>query len=308
VLTGPVSALRPRIDGFERHLRDERRLSPHTVKAYRRDLERLAAALEAQGVDAWGAVRPVQVRAHVAQRHRDGASGRTLARELSALRAFFRHLQLEGVVVADPAAGVSAPRAPRVLPRTLDADAACALMDAGVDAADPLCVRDAAMLELFYSSGLRLSELVALDLSRLDLAQGMVQVEGKGRKVRRIPVGSRARAALERWLAARRSVAGPGETAVFVGRRGRRLSVRGVQQRVAQRARAAGLGVRLHPHMLRHSFASHLLESSGDLRAVQELLGHADIATTQVYTHLDFQHLARVYDRAHPRAGRRRGS
>jgi integrase/recombinase XerC len=303
-----VSSLRSRIDGFERHLRDERRLSAHTVRAYRRDLERLAAALDEQGVGAWTQVRPAQVRAHLARRHRDGAGGRTLARELSALRAFFRHLQVEGVLTVDPAAGISAPRAPRVLPRTLDADAACALLEDDADGADPLSLRDSAMLELFYSSGLRLSELVALDLSRLDLAEGMVQVEGKGRKTRRVPVGSTARAALERWLVARRDVAGPGETAVFVGRRGRRLSARAVQQRVAQRARAVGLGVRLHPHMLRHSFASHLLESSGDLRAVQELLGHADIATTQVYTHLDFQHLARVYDRAHPRARRRRVS
>ena len=296
-------ALERWIDGFERVLRDERRLSPHTVRAYRRDLERLVSRLEAQGVNAWREVTPALLRGHVARRHRDGVGGRTIARELSALRAFFRHLQAEGVLANDPARGVSAPRAPRHLPRTLDADATAALMDAPAD--EPLAVRDAAMLELFYSSGLRLAELVSLDLSRLDLDDGVVQVEGKGRKVRRVPVGRKAREALLRWLAVRRGLAGPGESAVFVGQRGRRLSERAVQLRVSRRARESGLGVHLHPHMLRHSFASHLLESSGDLRAVQELLGHADIATTQVYTHLDFQHLARVYDKAHPRARRR---
>ncbi len=298
----PPDGLTRRIDSFERSLRDERRLSAHTVNAYRRDLERLARWLADQGVTGWRAVTPAQVRAHVARRHREGAGGRTLARELSAMRSFFRHLQSEGAAVSNPAEGVSAPRAPRKLPRTLDTDAAAALMECGGDGA--LDVRDTAIVELMYSSGLRLAELVGLDLTRLDLDEGVVQVEGKGRKSRRVPVGRKARDALARWLPVRRALAGPGEMAVFVGRRGRRLSGRAVQLRLERRARRAA-GTRVHPHMLRHTFASHLLESSGDLRAVQELLGHADIATTQVYTHLDFQHLARVYDAAHPRARRR---
>ena len=295
------------LDDFEHHLRDERRLSRHTVAAYRRDVQRLREALEERGGSHWREITPADVRGHVARRHRQGAGGRTLARELSALRAFFRHLCEAGVLPADPARGVSAPRSPRRLPRTLDADAVGALLDtaASVPSDDALAVRDSAMLELFYSSGLRLAELAGLDLVGLDLDEGVVQVEGKGRKVRRVPVGRKAREALRRWLRVRRALSGPGEQALFLGRAGRRLSHRSVQLRLARAAREAGLPQHLHPHMLRHSFASHLLESSGDLRAVQELLGHADIATTQVYTHLDFQHLARVYDRAHPRARRR---
>jgi len=298
---GPLDAW---MASFERCARDERRLSAHTVQAYRRDLRRFAEELRARGVAAWTSVTPAMVRGFVARRHREGIGARSLARELSSLRGFFRHLQAECVMPNNPAESVSAPRAARRLPRALDVDATAALMAVAGD--DPLVVRDTAMLELFYSSGLRLAELVGLDLSRLDLSEGVVQVEGKGRKTRRVPVGRKAREALELWLQARRGLAGPGETAVFVGQRGRRLSARAVQLRLQHRARAMACGVSLHPHMLRHSFASHLLESSGDLRAVQELLGHADIATTQVYTHLDFQHLAKVYDRAHPRAHRRR--
>ena len=300
------SPLDPWVDSFERCLRDERRLSPHTVAAYRRDLSRLVDQMRKREVTHWSAVTPAMVRAHVAGRHRAGLAPRSLARELSSLRAFFRHLQAEGVMADNPAQGVSAPRAPKRLPRALDVDATAALME--TQGEDALALRDTAMLELFYSSGLRLGELVALDLSRLDLSEGLVQVQGKGRKTRRVPVGRKAREALLLWLEARRALAGPGETAVFVSQRGRRLSARAVQLRVQQRARSAAPGTGLHPHMLRHSFASHLLESSGDLRAVQELLGHADIATTQVYTHLDFQHLSKVYDRAHPRARRWRSS
>lgn len=298
-----VAALDAWLDSFERHMRDERRVSAHTLSAYRRDLQRFSAFLRAGGGTSWREVGAAQVRAHIAHRHREGVGGRTLARELCAVRAFFRHLQVEGIATTNPALGISAPRAVRRLPRTLDADATAALMHA--ENGDALAVRDTAMLELFYSSGLRLGELVALDLTRLDLSEGVVQVEGKGRKVRRVPVGRKAREALALWLQVRRALAGPGESAVFVGQRGRRLSARAVQLRIGQRARSNGLGVHLHPHMLRHCFASHLLESSGDLRAVQDLLGHADIATTQVYTHLDFQHLAKVYDQAHPRARRR---
>ena len=295
----------PWLDSFERYLCHERRLSVHTVSAYRRDLRRLAEFLAQRHVGQWSEVSTAQIRAHIAARHRAGAGGRTLARELSSIRSFFRHLQNEQVCVNNPAQIVSAPRSPKKLPRALDTDAAAALMKTDDD--DPLAVRDTAMLELFYSSGLRLAELVTLELNDLDLVDGVVLVRhGKGDRSRRVPVGRKAREALSAWLIERRALSGPAEPRVFVGRRGRGLSARSVQLRLARRAQRNGAGVHLHPHMLRHSFASHLLESSGDLRAVQELLGHADIATTQVYTHLNFQHLAKVYDHAHPRARRRR--
>ncbi len=274
------------------------------MAGYRRDLVRVALALQAEGVQSWSEVKPSQLRAYVSRRHRQGAGGRTLSRELCSIRAMYRYLGRSGEATGNPALGVSAPRTPAKLPRILDVDAAAAVMDR--DEPGLLGLRDTAMLELFYSCGLRLSELVGLDVVRLDLADGMVEVAGKGGRSRRVPVGRKAREALKRWLLRRREVAAAGETAVFVGRGGRRLGARAVQARIARRARCGSLGVHLHPHMLRHSFASHLLESSGDLRAVQELLGHADISTTQVYTHLDFQHLARVYDRAHPRARRRK--
>ena len=292
------------LDSFERHLRDERRLSAHTVMAYRRDVHRLAEFLADAPVNNWAEVSTAQIRTHLAARHRAGAGGRTLARELSSMRAFFRHLQNEQLCTNNPAQAVSAPRAPKKLPRTLDTDATAAMMNTDDEGA--LAVRDTAMLELFYSSGLRLGELVALEVHDLDLSDAVVLVRhGKGDKSRRVPVGRKAREALALWLRVRRTMTGSAESRVFVGQRGRPLSARSVQLRLARRAQRNGSGAHLHPHMLRHSFASHLLESSGDLRAVQELLGHADIATTQVYTHLDFQHLAKVYDRAHPRARRR---
>lgn len=292
------------LDSFERHLRGSRRLSEHTVTAYRRDVRRFIDTLSEHPIASWSDVSATLIRTHIATRHRVGASGRTLARELSSIRAFFRHLQSEGVCSNNPAQSVSAPRAPKKLPRSLDADATAALMDTRDDG--PLEVRDTAMFELFYSSGLRLSELVALELADLDLRDAIVLVRhGKGGKSRRVPVGRKAREALRSWLTVRRSIAAAAQTRVFVGQRGRGLSARSVQLRLARRAQLNGGGVHVHPHMLRHSFASHMLESSGDLRAVQELLGHADISTTQVYTHLDFQHLAKVYDRTHPRARRR---
>ena len=292
------------IDAYIRRLRDERRLSPHTLSNYQRDLRRSAEVLGHEGIEGWDQVQTHQVRAHLARRHRQGAGGRSLQRDLSALRGLFRFLNDALITSSNPAQGVRAPRAPRKLPKTVDADRLAALLE--TDSSDPLELRDSAMLELLYSSGLRLAELVDLDVQRLDLHEGMAEVTGKGRKTRRVPVGSKARAALRAWFSVRSQLAARGESAVFVSRRGQRLSARSVQARVARRARLKGLGSRLHPHMLRHSFASHMLESSGDLRAVQELLGHADISTTQVYTHLDFQHLAKVYDQAHPRARRNR--
>ena len=279
-------------------------MSPHTVSAYCRDVRRLCEFLADTSVATWSEVSTAQVRAHVAARHRIGTSGRSLGRELSSIRAFFRHLQSEQCCTNNPAQSLSAPRTPKKLPSTLDADAAAALMN--TDDEGPLAVRDTAMLELFYSSGLRLGELVALELRDLDLNDAVVVVRhGKGDKSRRVPVGRMACKALSAWLCVRSSLTEPAQQRIFVGQRGRPLSARAVQLRLARRAQRNGGGIHLHPHMLRHSFASHLLESSGDLRAVQELLGHADISTTQVYTHLDFQHLAKVYDRAHPRARRR---
>jgi len=293
------------ISRFIAHLQTERRLSPHTCKAYGRDLAAFAAHLSKQGLAGFADVRAGDVRGFAAARHRAGLAGRSVQRELSAVRALFEYLVREGEVDHNPGSGIAAPRSARKLPEVLDADAIAALLD--VDDEQPLVVRDRAILELTYSSGLRLAELVGLDLVDLDLVDGLVAVTGKGSKRRIVPVGRQARAALSCWLEVRAGLAPPDQTAVFVGQGGRRLGARAVQTRFRRWALARGIGRNIHPHMLRHSFASHLLESSGDLRAVQELLGHADISTTQVYTHLDFQHLARVYDAAHPRARRRRG-
>lgn len=292
------------IADFLRHLQAERRYSPHTVAAYARDLAAFAEDLQAEGIEHWTAVRPHQVRTLIARQHRRGLSGRSLRRRLSALRRFYQYLLREGRVANNPALDVSAPKSERRLPEILDVDQAGRLL--AVQADDVLALRDQAIMELLYSSGLRLSELVALDLEDLDLADGQLRVTGKGRKIRDLPVGRAAREALRRWLQARAQLAPPGIRALFVSRRGTRLSARSVQSRLRLWAQLQGLDRPVHPHMLRHSFASHLLESSGDLRAVQELLGHADISTTQIYTHLDFQHLAKVYDAAHPRARRRR--
>ncbi len=291
------------LEEFFRHLGDERRLSPHTLVHYRRDLVQCVAYCESAGVESWDKLTTAEVRGWVAALHRHGLSGKSIQRALSALRSFYRYLLREQAVSRNPAAGVTAPRSARRLPRTLTADQAARLL--ALDARDPLMLRDRALLELLYSSGLRLSEAVNLDLAELDLAGGMVRVTGKGRKVRDVPVGAKARAALREWLAARHELAGAEQTAVFVTRNGKRLGARAMQTRLHLWAARQGMEVPVHPHVLRHSFASHVLESSGDLRAVQELLGHANISTTQIYTHLDFQHLANVYDKAHPRARRK---
>jgi integrase/recombinase XerC len=298
-------ALAGGVTRFLRSLRDERRLSPHTVSAYARDLESLVAYCDAQGITAWDGLDPQHVRNLAAQCHRRGLAPRSVQRRLSAVRSLFRYLRSEGELARDPAADVQAPRARKRLPVTLDADTMARLLEFRAD--DRLGLRDKAIMELFYSSGLRLAELIGLDLADLDLRDRTVRVLGKGRKTRIVPVGKQAATALSRWLGERTGVAAVQETAVFVGVNGRRLGPRIVQRRIARWARLQGLPEHVHPHMFRHSFASHLLESSGDLRAVQELLGHANISTTQVYTHLDFQHLARIYDAAHPRA-RRKGA
>jgi integrase/recombinase XerC len=290
------------LDAYFLHLRTERQVSPHTLDGYRRDLSKVLAFCERQGIDSWESLRAAQVRQLVAEGHRLGQSSRSLARLLSSLRGLFRYLNQQGRCAHDPAAGITAPKGEKRLPRLLDTDRAMQLLDGGIED-DFLAHRDQAMLELFYSSGLRLAELVGLDLDQLDLPAGLVQVLGKGNKQRVLPIGRKACEALAAWLPVR-ALSRPADGAVFVSQQGRRLSPRAVQLRVRQ-AGVRELGQHLHPHMLRHSFASHLLESSQDLRAVQELLGHADIGTTQIYTHLDFQHLARVYDEAHPRAKRK---
>ncbi len=289
---------------FDDYLRLERNLSPHTRSGYGRDLRAFAAYLTTQALTQWPAVNEAGVRAYVSLRRRQGLEARSVQRLLSSLRAFFRFLMREGELRANPAEGVMAPKSRRALPKALDVDQMQQLLAAAAD--DPLSLRDLAMMELMYSSGLRLAELVSLDLSHLNLDDGQLRVLGKGGKERVLPIGRVALAVLQQWLAQRQQLAGQEERALFVSRLGRRISHRSVQQRMARHGLKNGLDSHVHPHRLRHSFASHLLESSGDVRAVQELLGHADIGTTQIYTHLDFQHLAAVYDQAHPRARKKR--
>lgn len=292
------------------HLSHERRLSPHTDSNYRRDLLALADWCDARSVARWAVLDPQHVRTFAATSHRDGLAPRSIQRRLSAVRGFCNWLIREGVLERNPAADVRAPKAQKRLPKALDVDRMARVLTVGEAAPDDaharaLEARDLAIMELLYSSGLRLAELVGLDVLDLDLRDRTVRVLGKGSKTRVVPVGSHAVQALQAWLRERAGVAAADEQAVFVGRNGRRLGPRAVQKRVADWARKRGLDVNVHPHLFRHSFATHLLESSQDLRGVQELLGHANISTTQVYTHLDFQHLARIYDRSHPRARRR---
>lgn len=287
---------------FLSHLEVERRMSAHTLDAYRRDLDALASWAQAHDarIETLGSE---QLRQFIADEHRRGLSPTSLQRRLSACRSFYAWLLKHRRIEASPAAALKAPKAPRKLPQVLDADEAVQLVELPTDV--PLGLRDRALLELFYSSGLRLSELCALIWRDLDFATGLVNVLGKGNRERRVPFGSHARTALEGW----RGESGGGDTQpVFPGRKGGPITQRAIQIRIRQLAQRQGLFKHVHPHMLRHSFASHILESSGDLRGVQELLGHADIATTQIYTHLDFQYLAKVYDAAHPRAKRRKSS
>ena len=286
------------VDAWLAELAEQRRQSAHTIGAYRRDLALLVEL--AGGIDL-ATLQAHHIRRFTAQLHGRGLSGRTLSRVLSAWRGFFRWLNLRGGIAQNPVDGIRAPKSPKALPKALSPDEAGALLEPAGDGV--LEVRDRAMFELFYSSGLRLSELDGLDVGCLaDVASGEIRVLGKRSKTRVVPVGAKAREALAAWAARRGEIAGPDELALFVGRSGTRLSVRMIQSRLKRRALQLGLPTHVHPHMLRHSFASHVLQSSGDLRAVQEMLGHASIASTQVYTHLDFQHLAKVYDAAHPRA------
>jgi integrase/recombinase XerC len=284
-------------DGYLSHLRDERRLAGLTVAAYERDVRvflDLAGAMPLPGITVH------DIRRFVARLHAGGLGGRSLARRLSAWRGFYGYLVRDHGLTVNPVVGIRPPRSPRRLPTSLTPDEASRLLDGDTGSKDP--VRDKAIFELIYSSGLRLAEVVALDPGDIDLAAGLVRVTGKGSKVRVVPVGRAAADAVAAWLPLRAAMASPGETALFLNRRGGRIGPRTVQSRLRQLGATRGLATGVHPHVLRHSFASHLLQSSGDLRAVQELLGHASISTTQVYTHLDFQHLSKVYDAAHPRA------
>ncbi len=291
--------------GFIRYITTEKRLSPHTVAAYQRDLAALRAFCVSAEVADWKSVSSHHLRQFAAASHRGGLDGRSVARYLSAARSFFRYLVREGVVNVNPVEGVAAPKAAKRLPAAVDVDQVAALLTIN-PGADPLAVRDVAIMELFYSSGLRLAELLGLDLPDLDLTGATVRVTGKGSRTRVVPVGAKAVVALHNWLNARALWVADASSALFVTAQGRRVSPRAVQARLKGWGTKQGLEGRLHPHRLRHSFASHLLESSGDIRAVQELLGHANISTTQVYTHLDFQHLAQVYDAAHPRARKKK--
>ncbi len=275
-------------------------LSGHTREAYQRDLAVLLKFCDRQEVRSWKKLDDRQVRSFIAERHRQGIGGRTLQRNLSAIRAFYRYLIKQGNAGRNPAVDVPTPKMPKRLPKTLDVDQSIQLVD--IDSTNDLSIRDKAIFELMYSSGLRLSELVGLDISSIDIEDSIVTVVGKGNKTRKVPVGRHAIKSIQHWLKVRPSTNLDHESALFVSRRGTRISTRSVQQRLKKWAISQGLATHVNPHMLRHSFASHILESSGDLRAVQELLGHADISTTQIYTHLDFQHLAKVYDKAHPRA------
>lgn len=288
------------IDRYLGYLRVERRYSASTLDNYARALSLLCARAEQLGIDRWSELRSAHLQALIAEQHRRGLAAASLGLFLSSCRSFFRYLARDGEVTLNPAVGVRSPKIPRKLPKVLDADEMNALLEFPVDDAE--AVHDRAMLELLYSSGLRVAEIVTLRWRDLQTGEGMLRVTGKGSKTRIVPVGQQALAAL---AALREQEQAADADLILRGRHGRPLSTNGVRTRLKRRARDQGVWQRVYPHLLRHSCASHLLESSGDLRAVQELLGHADIGTTQIYTHLDFQHLAKVYDAAHPRAQRR---
>ena len=296
-----VSPLLPAVDDFLRYLKVERQLSPLTQKNYQRQLQAIMAMADEMKLTSWSQLEPAQVRSLAARSRRDGLGASSLALRMSALRSFLDWQVHQGMLSANPAKGISTPRNARHLPKNMDVDEVNQLLE--IDLNDPLAVRDRAMLETMYGGGLRLSELVNMDCRHMDLEAGEVLVLGKGSKERRVPIGGTAVTWIQHWLSLRDSFA-PQDDAVFVSSRGSRISTRNVQKRFAEWGIKQGVASHIHPHKLRHSFATHLLESSGDLRAVQELLGHANLATTQIYTHLDFQHLATVYDAAHPRAKR----
>lgn len=287
--------------GYLNQLKFEKRASIHTVKSYQRDLACLSTYCNDKFILSWLDLKQNDIRAHIASRHRKGISAKSLQRELSAIRSFYAFLLKNGLAEVNPAQHIKAPKQARKLPKTLDVDQINGLLEAGTSSM--LEIRDLAMFELFYSSGLRLSELSSLDIDDLDLVDRSLLVRsGKGGKQRVLPIGSKAVNAINNWLQERSKNISVAGQALFVTSRGRRLGQRSIELRLSLWCKKKGITEHIHPHMLRHSFASHLLESSQDLRAVQELLGHSNISTTQIYTHLDFQHLAEIYDKAHPRA------
>jgi len=293
------------LDQFIQMLRSEKYYSPHTCTNYRRDLNQFRKYLAKQGIESWKQAGYSEVSGFAAQRHRQGRKSRTIQRELSSIRSFYQYLIRNSLVAKNPALEVSAPKSDRPLPKTCDAETIDRLLSVHDDS-DRLQVRDVAIFELIYSSGLRLAELINIDLDDIDLPQQQLVVTGKGNKTRQLPIGSRAVSAVKKWLKLRQDFTrDKQQSALFLSKQGNRISPRNVQSRLNRLIQRQALDQHLSPHTLRHSFATHMLESSSDLRAVQELLGHVNIATTQVYTHLDFQHLARVYDSAHPRAKRK---
>nr|WP_249383840.1 tyrosine recombinase XerC [Chitinivorax sp. B] len=287
-------------DAYLSWIRDERKLSDHTWQAYRRDMDHLLVLAAGQDLLT---LTPPNMRRFIGKLHHDGLSGRSLARLLSVWRGFYTFLAKRYGVDLNPVIGLRAPKSPKKLPHVLSPDEAAKLV--AIAPEDALAIRDKAMYELFYSSGLRLSELVALPVNALQMDSGEVRVSGKGNKERVVPVGRMALAAIRAWLPHRLTMAAPEEHSLFVGQTGRRLTPRAVQKRMAEWGIKQGLSDHVHPHALRHSMATHLLQSSQDLRAVQEMLGHTSITTTQIYTHLDYLYLQKIYDTAHPRAKRK---
>lgn len=302
-MSEPLSSV---LHTYLEYLRVERQLSAHTLSNYQRHLQALIEWLQEKQIQDWSELNNPLVRqwAHTLRKHKD-TSPRTISTKMSALRSFADWLVIRGILAANPARGVALPKLGRPLPKNLDVDQVHQLLNI-TDESDPLVVRDRAIMELFYSTGMRLSELVALDLNDLDMTSRQVRVIGKGNKERILPVGRLALEWLEKWLRTRTAFLLEGETALFLSSRKRRITARMVEIRIEQWGQKQTLNSHVHPHKLRHSFATHMLESSGDLRAVQELLGHANLATTQIYTHLDFQHLAAVYDQTHPRSKRKK--
>ncbi|SEG72105.1 tyrosine recombinase XerC [Vibrio hangzhouensis] len=294
------SSLKKPLERFYEYLRSEKGLSLHTQRNYRQQLETMGLHLSEMGVRAWTDVDAGWVRQLASKGMREGMKASSIATRLSSLRSFFDFLILRGELSANPAKGVSAPRKQRPLPKNLDVDEVSQLLE--VDEDDPLAVRDRAMMELMYGAGLRLAEMVSINVKHLNLSSGEIRVIGKGNKERKVPFSGYAAEWAQKWLKIRGQMAKPDEPALFVSKLGTRISHRSVQKRMAEWGQKQSLASHVSPHKLRHSFATHMLESSNNLRAVQELLGHENISTTQIYTHLDFQHLAQAYDQAHPRA------
>lgn len=299
-MADPNAPLNLVVQKYLDYLAYNKRYSPHTINAYRRDIARLISTLEDHGHTQWAQAQADTIRTAMVAARRADLAAKSIQRILSSWRSFFTYLLQQGVVTANPVEGIRAPKSVRKLPNSLDPDQISQVLNAPIAADDPMALRDQAMMELTYSCGLRLAELASLNIFDIDLKDASLVVTGKGNKTRQLPVGHHAITAITSWLQQRSQLKCFDANALFINHRGQRMGVRGIQMRMA--AMAAAHSQHLHPHMLRHSFASHLLQSSGDLRAVQELLGHSNISTTQVYTHLDYQHLAKVYDQAHPRA------